>query len=127
MYQRIEEVSLYVLAVVLIADLLTAAAMWYEKYYVVDDSTTETGKAILLDAAAAVAVAILLVGTVETVMVLHKLILEKYLNNRFVRGQEKGREDANEDWRAWYDRMMEARDRGENFDEPPPDSPRKKS
>ena len=66
-------------------------------------------------------------------MVLHKLILEKYLNNRFIagvaegreegreKGREKGLEEADEEWRAWYNRMVEARERGEEFDEPPPE------
>ena len=89
MYQRIDSFSLYLLAAIFIANVLTAVAMWYEIYYVVDDSTTETVKAILLDAAASVAVAILITGTVETSMVLHKLILEKYLNNRFVEGMTR--------------------------------------
>ena len=131
MYQRIEDFSLHILAAIIIANLLTAVAMWYEIYYVVDDSTTETVKAILLDAAASAAVAILITGTVETCMVLHKLILEKYLNNRFIagvtEGREEGREEADEEWRAWYNRMVEARERGDEFDEPPPESPRKKS
>lgn len=137
MYQRIEEFSLYLLATVLVADLLTAVAVWYEIYYVTDDSNAETVKAIFLNAAAATAVAILLVGTVETVMVLHKLILEKYLNNRFIEGlaqgeargreegREKGWEQANEEWRAWYSRMLEANARGEEFSEPPPEAPTK--
>lgn len=57
-------------------------------------------------------------------MVLSKLILEKYLNNRFVagnsEGRREGRQEANEEWQAWYDRMVEAGKRGEDFDEPPP-------
>ena len=72
---------------------------------------------------------------------LSKLILEKYLNNRFIagieegeargreegrqEGRQEGREEANEAWRAWYERMTEARERGEVFDEAPPDSQRK--
>ena len=123
LYQRIEDFSLHILAAILISNLLTAVAMWYEIYYVVDDSTAETIKAILLDAAASVAVAILITGTVETCMVLHKLILEKYLNNRFIAGVAEN----DEKWRAWYNRMLEARARGEEFDEPPPESPKKKS
>ncbi|MDE2844315.1 MAG: hypothetical protein OXN21_13165 [Chloroflexota bacterium] len=75
---------------------------------------------------------------------LHKLILEKYLANRFnegearglerglregreegikegrEEGQNAGREQADDEWGAWYDRMMEARERGEDFEEPPP-------
>jgi len=88
----------------------------------------------------------------EGFLVLHKLILEKYLANRFSEGQAKGletglergreegreegrqegikegrkegqvagREQADDEWRAWYGRMLEARERGEAFDEPPP-------
>ena len=138
MYQRIGDFSFFVLTAILIANLLTAVAIWYEIYYVANDSTTETIKAIYLDAAAATAVAIWIVGTIEAVMVLHKLILEKYLANRFnegearglerglregrEEGQNAGREQADDEWGAWYDRMMEARERGEDFEEPPPAS-----
>lgn len=127
MYQKIEDFSLHILAAILIANLFTAVAVWYEIYYVVNDSTSATVKAILIDAVAAAALGIYLVGTVDAYMVLSKLILEKYLNNRFnagaAKGREEGREEANEEWRAWYSRMMEATKRGEEFEEPPPESP----
>ncbi len=126
LYQKIEDFSLHILAAILIANLLTAVAVWYEIYYVVNDSTSATIKAILIDAVAAAALGIYIVGTVDTYMVLSKLILEKYLNNRFNAGAAKGREEANEEWRAWYSRMMEARERGEEFDEPPPETGTKK-
>ena len=82
-----------------------------------------------MNAAASAALGIYTVSTVDTYMVLSKLILEKYLNNRFnagllegeEKGREEGREEASEGWRAWYNRMQEARQRGEAFDEPPPD------
>ncbi|MDE2844314.1 MAG: hypothetical protein OXN21_13160 [Chloroflexota bacterium] len=152
MYQRIGDFSFFVLTAILIANLLTAVAIWYEIYYVANDSTTETIKAIYLDAAAATAVAIWIVGTIEAVMVLHKLILEKYLANRFnegearglerglregreegikegrkegrEEGQNTGREQAYDEWGAWYRRMLEARKRGEDFEEPPPQASR---
>ena len=128
LYQKIEEFSLHILAAILIANALTAVAVWYEIYYLVDDSASATVKAILIDTVAAAALAIYIVGTVDTYMVLSKLILEKYLNNRFVAGEAKGREEGrqegreevSEEWRAWYDRMMEAEARGEEFDELPP-------
>ncbi len=135
MYQKIEDFSLHILAAILIANLLTAVAVWYEIYYVVNDSTSATIKAILIDAVAAAALGIYIIGTVDTYMVLSKLILEKYLNNRFnagkVEGEAKGREEgkalgreqANEEWQAWYERMSEAMERGEEFDEPPPSTP----
>ncbi len=122
MYQKIEDFSLHILAAILIANLCTAVAVWYEIYYVVNDSTLATVKAILIDAVAAAALGIYIVGTVDAYMVLSKLILEKYLNNRFLEGQEL----SDEKWRAWYTRMKEAEARGEEFREPPPDSPAKK-
>ncbi len=127
MYQRIEDFSLHILAAILAANLLTAVAMWYEIYYVVSDSVTETVKAILVDTAAAAAIGIFAVGTVGTYMVLSKLILEEYLENRFNDGKAKGAEQNDEMWRAWYTRMTEAKDRGEEFSEPPPESPTGKS
>ena len=54
---------------------------------------------------------------------LHKLILQPYLNNRFVAGKAKGREEGRaqvEEWQAWYNRMKAAEARGEEFDELPP-------
>lgn len=103
----------------------------------VNDSTSATVKAILIDAVAAAALGIYIVGTVDTYMVLSKLILEKYLNNRFVagvaegeakgrkEGEAKGRQEANAEWQDWYERMVEARKRGEDLNEPPPQSPKK--
>ena len=139
MYQRIEDFSFHILAAILIANFIAAVAAWYEIYYVVTDSATETVKAIMVDTAAAAAIGIFAVGTVDTYMVLSKLILEKYLNNRFnagmAQGEERGRAEgmkegatlgrqkANEEWQAWYDRMMEAKERGEDFNEPPPEIP----
>lgn len=124
MYQRIEDLSLHILAAVLIANLLTSVAVWYEIYYVVNDSTTATVKAILVDAAASAALGIYTVSVVDTYMVLSKLILEKYLANRFndglERGRQEGRKRTDEEWRAWYERMKEAEERGEAFDELPP-------
>ena len=94
LYQKIEEFSLHILAAILIGNLLTAVAVWYEIYYVVNDSASATVKAILIDAVAAAALGIYIVGTVDAFMVLSKLILEKYLNNRFVAGEAKGRQEA---------------------------------
>ena len=139
MYQKIEDISFHILAAIIIANLLTAVAVWYEIYYVVNDSATATAKAILIDAVAAAALGIYIVGTADTYMVLSKLILEKYLNNRFnagvaegeargrQAGKEEGKEQADREWRAWYNRMTDARVRGEHFDEPPPESSQKKN
>ena len=124
MYRRIEELSLHVLAAVIIADCLTVLAVWYEIFYNVNASWTETVKAILPDAAASAAVAILITGTVDTVMVLHKLMLEPYLKRRFNEGVAQGRAEAAKEVDAklqeWNNRRLDAEARGERFDEPPP-------
>lgn len=50
-----------------------------------------------------------------------KMVLAEYLKHRFEkRGEERGIEQANAAWEAWYGRMKEAQQRGEPFDEPPP-------
>ncbi len=33
---------------------------------------------------------------------------------------EQGRQEAHAEWRAWYNRLLEAKSRGEPFDELPP-------
>ncbi len=35
-------------------------------------------------------------------------------------GRHEGRDEAREESRVWYERMQAARERGEDFDEPPP-------
>ena len=35
-------------------------------------------------------------------------------------GREEGRDEAREESRVWYERMQAARERGEEFNEPPP-------
>ena len=45
------------------------------------------------------------------------MIAEKYLKKRF----EDGRKERQAAWTAWYQRWQEARRRGEDFDEPPPE------
>ena len=76
-----------------------ATAVWYEIYYVPPNGQGSD----------AVAAAALGIYTVDTYMVLSKLILEKYLNNRFVARS----------WQAWYDRMVEAGKRGEDMSHRP--------
>ena len=45
------------------------------------------------------------------------MLAERYLRKRY----EKGKEEANAQWREWYNRKMEADAEGKPFDEPPPD------
>ena len=45
------------------------------------------------------------------------MIAEKYLKKRY----QDGMRENEAKWRAWYDRWQEAKRRGEDFDEPPPE------
>ena len=39
---------------------------------------------------------------------------------------EKGRMHERREWQAWAQRLLEAKERGEDFDEPPPLSPKRR-
>ena len=60
----------------------------------------------------------------DTVMVLHKLMLEPYLKRRFNEGVAKGRAEVSKENDAklqdWNNRRLDAEARGERFDEPLP-------
>ena len=56
-------------------------------------------------------------------MVLHKLMSEPYLKRRFNEGVARGERNNDEKWRDWYKRLLAAKGRGEEFDEPPPTPP----
>ena len=45
-------------------------------------------------------------------MVLASILKERY--------REEGRQEANSEWEAWYERSQQAARAGEPFDEPPP-------
>ena len=49
------------------------------------------------------------------------MIAEKYLKKRFEDGRQEGRHEAQAAWTSWYERWQEAKRRGEDFDEPPPE------
>ncbi len=123
MPSRSEEITAFIIISVILANCLTALAVWYEIYYYIDDNGPETIKAILLDAAAAAAVTILFMGTVNIMMLLSNYVLDQYRKKRYAEAEERGERRNDERWRDWYNRMMEAKARDEDFDEPPPHSP----
>ena len=49
------------------------------------------------------------------------MIAEKYLKKRFEDGRQEGLQAAQAAWNAWYERWQEAKRRGDDFDEPPPE------
>ena len=49
------------------------------------------------------------------------MIAEAFLKKREQKGIEKGIEKQHAAWTAWYERSQAAKQRGEPFDEPPPE------
>ena len=65
---------------------------------------------------------ILVIGNLEVVMVISRYIIEQYRKERYAAAIARGRQESDKKWRDWYNRMLEAQARGEDFDEPPPSS-----
>ncbi len=49
------------------------------------------------------------------------MIAEAFLKKREQKGREAGRRQVDAEWRPWYERLQAAKQRGEPFDEPPPE------
>ena len=49
------------------------------------------------------------------------MIAEAFLRKREQKGREEGRKKERAAWMAWYERSQAAKQRGEPFDEPPPE------
>ena len=50
------------------------------------------------------------------------MLAERYLRSRYAKGKEEGREEVQQQWRAWNQRREEALRDGKEFTEPPPGS-----
>ncbi len=56
------------------------------------------------------------------------MLAERYLQRRYREGRQDGREEGRQEgqrerdaaWTEWYERMVAAQERGEEFREPPP-------
>ena len=115
---------------------MLAGLLSYARIVTADEPTTWPAVVIIVIIAAAVTVGVafpLAVGIVEGIpMVLANLLKKRYReegreegrDEGFDEGVEKGivigRQEANADWEAWYERGQQAARAGEPFDEPPP-------
>ena len=50
------------------------------------------------------------------------MVLFDWAAERRKRWFEEGRQEERREWQAWAQRLLEAKERGEDFDEPPPSS-----
>ena len=64
---------------------------------------------------ASAVLSMMILATKEGVMVLFDWAAE-----RRKRWFEEGRQEERREWQAWAQRLLEAKERGEDFDEPPP-------
>ena len=100
-----------------------ALVAWYEIGEVTHDTPLATIIAIIIVGQAVVVVSVGLAAVVEGVYYI--MVIAYYMVQRGVeRGRTEGRDEAYEDAarqnEAYYKRMLEAREKGEDFDEPPP-------
>ena len=100
-----------------------ALVTWYEITEVTQDTPLATTIAIIFGGQAVSVVSTGLAAVVEggayIVVIAHRMV-----QRGIERGIEKGRDEAYEDAarqnEAYYKRMLEAREKGEEFNEPPP-------
>ena len=99
---------------------------WLEIRHNTTDGVLETTVAIIHTMQSVVVVAAAWVYlTVEG----SAMIAEKYLKKRYQDGRQDGRQEGLQEgrheaqaaWTAWYEQWQEAKRRGEDFDEPPPE------
>ena len=133
MYNQSRELTFFLFASVAIATALTGLVVWEQVFLITDDSWVDTLRAISREIGGPVPTAILVMGNLEVIMVISRYIIEQYRKERYdeavakgeaqgvVQGRVEGAKATDKKWRGWYNRMLEARARGEEFNEPPPE------
>ena len=104
--------SRYLVLSVVIAQVVIGWVLWYEIAIEDADSLPATITAIGYGVSAAVAIAILTLGTWEVIMVIARRLRE--------REAERIRQAEEDRWVAWLERMRAAQREGRAFDEPAP-------
>ncbi len=124
---RVVSVSVFSVSFALGMALVT----WYEITEVIQDTPLATTIAIIFGGQAVSVVSTGLAAVVEggayIVVIAHRMVqqgIEKGKEEGRAEGRTEGRDEAYEDAarqnEAYYKRMLEAREKGEDFDEPPP-------
>ena len=120
MYNQSREVTFFLFASVALATALTGFVVWEQVFLITHDSWADTVRGILREIGGPVPAAILVIGNLEVGMVISRYIIEQYRKERYAAAIAKGRQENDKKWRDWYNRMLEAQTKGEDFDEPPP-------
>ena len=120
MYNQSREVTFFLFASVALATALTGFVVWEQLFLITHDSWANTFRGILREIGGPVPAAILVIGNLEVGMVISRYIIEQYRKERYAAAIARGRQENDKKWRDWYNRMLEAQAKGEDFDEPPP-------
>ena len=102
--------------------------LWYEIFWNTSDTPPQTALAIIkglgLNTAGAAGLALQIVEGPRFVMVAADYFTKRWLNplkeQLRQEGRAEGRAEQDAMWEAWNARRMEAEEKGEPFDEPPP-------
>ena len=98
--------------------------LWYEIFWNTSDTLPQTILAVIkglgLNAAGAAGLALQIVEGPKSVMVVADYFTKRWLNPLKEQLRQEGRDELNAKWEAWNARRMEAEEKGEPFDEPPP-------
>ena len=100
-----------------------ALVTWYEITEVTDDTALATVIAIIVKGQAVSVVSAGLAAVIEggayIVVIAHNMVQRGVEKGR-TEGRDEAYEDAARQNEAYYKRMLEAREKGEDFNEPPP-------
>lgn len=98
--------------------------LWYEIFWNTADTLPQTVLAVIkglgLNAAGSAGLAFQIVEGPKSVMVVADYFTKRWLNPLKEQLRQEGRAETNAKWEAWNARRMEAEEKGEPFDEPPP-------
>ena len=98
--------------------------LWYEIFWNTSDTPPQTVLAIIkglgLNTAGAAGLALQIVEGPKFVMVAADYFTKRWLNPLKEQLRQEGRAEQDAMWQAWNARRMEAEEKGEPFDEPPP-------
>ena len=96
---------------------------WYELFVVRSDTLLSRTIAVIVKGEAVSVVAAAIAGTFEGgayIVVIAYEMVKRSFNRGHSQGRSEAYADANRRVAAYYKRMQEARERGEEFNEPPP-------
>ena len=120
----------YLALFTLFASMGLGFLLWYEIFSNTSDTLPQTVLAIIkglgLNTAGAAGLSFQIVEGPKFVMVVADYFTKRWLNPLKEQLRQEGRAEGYAEWEAWNARRMEAEEKGEPFDEPPPSADSRK-